>query len=204
MQHFAYLLINFLTILFPLLLSFDKKVHFYKRWRHLLPGLLITGTVFLVWDWYFTLKNVWSFNSQYIIGWNIMGLPIEEILFFITVPFSCVFIYECLQAYFPANSWKKVSTPVNVLLMLLSVYMLIQYHDRIYTVVTFSLLMLIVLYVQLSNWQFMGRFYQAFAVSLLPFYDHFYSMALLLMNIVLFEYYKKRDLRSSNERLAGV
>ncbi len=37
-----YLLINILTISIPLVLSFDKRVHFYTSWRYLIPAMLIT------------------------------------------------------------------------------------------------------------------------------------------------------------------
>lgn len=64
----AYLLINFLTIIFPLILSFDKKVQFYKKWKFVWPGLMITGLLYLIWDYIFTFNQVWSFNENYIIG----------------------------------------------------------------------------------------------------------------------------------------
>jgi len=37
----------------------------------------------------------------YLSGISIIGLPIEEILFFIVVPYSCIFIYENLVYFLP-------------------------------------------------------------------------------------------------------
>ena len=88
------------TLGFPLALSFDRKVAFYKKWKALLPGLLFTAMVFVIWDVWFTREGVWSFNPDYLIGVYILNLPIEEWMFFFVVPFACVFIYECLIAYF--------------------------------------------------------------------------------------------------------
>src|ERR1700761_1345965 len=99
--HYTYLLIDLLTLLFPLLLSFDKKVAFYKTWKYLWRGVLLTGIFFIVWDVLFTRLGVWSFNDAYILGIRIGGLPIEEWLFFIVVPYACAFIYSCLLAYLP-------------------------------------------------------------------------------------------------------
>ena len=96
---FTYLLINFLTIFFPIILSFDKRVQFFKSWKFIFPGLFITGLLFLLWDYVFTIYGVWSFNPDYIIGVYMLNLPLEEILFFVTVPFACIFIYECLNYY---------------------------------------------------------------------------------------------------------
>jgi lycopene cyclase domain-containing protein len=205
---YTYLLINLLTILFPVLLSFDKRVAFYKSWKYLFPALAITGLVFLFWDVLFTIYGVWSFNDQYITGIKFMGLPLEEILFFLTVPFSCVFIYACLNHYVKWQMSWSVSKSISNLLIGLSVAL-------------FAINLLIVLvYVLKTKW--LGRFYMAFVVSLFPFYivngiltawpvvlynntqnmgirigtipfeDHFYSMALLLMNVALLEYFRTR------------
>lgn len=99
--NFYYLGINLFTILFPLLLSFDKKVAFFKNWKPLFPAILIIGAIFIIWDIFFTVNGVWNFNPNYLSGISFLHLPIEEWLFFLTVPYACVFIYECLKAYLP-------------------------------------------------------------------------------------------------------
>jgi lycopene cyclase domain-containing protein len=70
---YTYLIINLLTIFFPVVLSFDKRVAFAKSWRFIWPGMAITGLLFLFWDVLFTIHGVWSFNAQYIIGLNSWG-----------------------------------------------------------------------------------------------------------------------------------
>jgi lycopene cyclase domain-containing protein len=220
---YAYLLINFLTIIFPGLLSFDKRVQFFKSWKYIWLGMAITGLMFLFWDVLFTLNGVWSFNNKYITGIRFFELPLEEILFFLTVPFSCIFIYACLNYYVTWSIPQAVSKVISVLLILLSAAMLVAYHNRLYTLVTFSLLLVLMILLQFvfkSRW--LSRFYMAYIVSLLPFYivngiltaipivmynnaeniamrvgtipveDHFYSMALLVMNVGFFEYFKGR------------
>lgn len=96
-----YLLLDGLTLLFPLLLSFDKKVAFYKSWKYLIYGFLIVGVPFIIWDVIFTEIGVWGFNADYLTGIKLYNLPIEEVLFFVVIPFSCTFIYACTKAYFP-------------------------------------------------------------------------------------------------------
>ena len=96
-----YLLLDGLTVLFPLALSFDKKVAFYKSWKYLIFGFLLVGIPFIIWDVIFTKIGVWGFNPDYLTGINLYNLPIEEVLFFVVVPFACTFIYACVKAYFP-------------------------------------------------------------------------------------------------------
>lgn len=220
---YAYLLINFLTIIFPVLLSFDKRVAFYKSWKFIWPGMGITGLVFLFWDVLFTVKGVWSFNPDYITGIRFFELPLEEILFFLTVPFSCIFIYACLNYYVSWSIPQVVSKWISNIMILLSGVMVVLYAGKLYTLVTFSLLLVLVFVLQyIINPVWLKRFYMAYVVSLLPFYivngiltsipivmynnaenigkrvgtipveDHFYSLALLLMNVAFFEYFKNK------------
>ncbi|MGB4397879.1 MAG: lycopene cyclase domain-containing protein [Daejeonella sp.] len=223
----SYLLINFLTILFPILLSFDSRVRFYESWKYTFPGLLITGVVFLIWDYLFTILDVWSFNPDYVMGAYILNLPIEEILFFITVPFACIFIYECLNYYIKKDLLAGVSRIISILLIITCITLLVMFYDRVYTLITFGLVLVVLSYVEFFQKANLGRFYLAFLVSLLPFYivngiltsipivmyndaenmafrvgtipfeDHFYSMSMLLINIRLFEYFKSRKTISS-------
>lgn len=220
---YTYLVINVLTVFFPVMLSFDKKIHFYKSWKYIWPGMAVTGLFFLFWDVLFTIKGVWSFNPQYIIGVTFWGLPLEEVLFFLTVPFACIFIYACLNYYVKWQIDARLTSIISSLVVMLSVLGLIFYYDRIYTAITFGLLLVLLLilqYVITARW--LSRFYLAYVVALVPFYivngiltsvpvviynnsqnmgkrvgtipieDHFYLMALLLMNIGFFEYFKTR------------
>ena len=222
-MEFSYLLINFLTIFFPIVLSFDKRVAFFKSWAYVFPGLLITGLLFLFWDYLFTIYGVWSFNLEYIIGFHILDLPIEEILFFITVPFACIFVYECLNYYVKPDLLKRFSSPISYFLIAFSILMLVLFYDRVYTLITFGLLAAVLIITEfVVKSTIMSRFYLAYLVSLIPFYlvnglltsipivmynntenmafrvgtipfeDHFYSLSMLLINILLFEYFRKR------------
>lgn len=222
-MRYSYLLLNLVTVLFPVALSFDKRVQFIKSWKFVFPAILITGLIFLFWDVLFTIKGVWSFNPRYITGLSIFHLPLEEVLFFFTVPFACIFIYACLNYYFPRRSPDVVTISLSSLIILLSIALLIIYYDRLYTTVTFGLTLALLVILQFTlkaNW--LPDFYRAYLVALVPFYiingiltsvpiviynnaqntafrvgtipfeDHFYLMALLLMNIGFFEYFKNR------------
>lgn len=95
----TYLLINIAIIFFPLILSFDKNLKFYKKVPYVLQSVAFISTAYIVWDVIATKRGDWAFNPEHLIGINILGLPIEEILFFITVPYSCIFIYETVCFY---------------------------------------------------------------------------------------------------------
>ncbi len=168
---YSYLLINFLSVIFPILLSFDGRVRFYKSWKYIWPGLLITGLLFLVWDIFFTVKGVWSFNPNYILGITLFNLPLEEILFFLTIPFSCIFIYACLNYYVKWQIPNRIIRIINNFLIAVSVAILLFFYNRLYTLINFGTLLLLLLFlVYVLKVKWLNRFYLAYFVSLIPFY----------------------------------
>lgn len=165
-----YLWINIGTIIFPLLLSFDKKVAFYKKVPTLLPSIIITALFFLVWDQWFTEMHIWGFNAIYLTGYYIGEIPIEEVMFFFTVPYACVFIYECLRAYIKKNeTFEELYRWFTLLFFGVSCTLLYWFNDRLYTAITCLVLSLILgTHLTVIRRRYMSWFYFAFLVSLIP------------------------------------
>jgi lycopene cyclase domain-containing protein len=169
-----YLLLDLGTLLFPLLLSFDRKVAFHRHWPRLFAGIGLIGGGFVIWDILFTRAGVWSFNPQYLIGPAAFGLPLEEYLFFLVVPYACVFIYACLLAYFPP--WHRKDKGLNVLPVLGVVLLMISviFRDRAYTFWACGLCGLLCLGIvafrhRLTHFR-ADLFLVAWAICLLPFF----------------------------------
>jgi lycopene cyclase domain-containing protein len=153
----------------PFAFSFDSKMRFYTRWKYFLPGLFFTAFFFLVWDYFKTKYGVWSFNDKYIVGIRFFGMPIEEYLFFFSIPYACTFIYESLCYYdkrrlFPNNT-KYVIWIASGLMFMSSFFFI----HRAYT---FSVLFLLGLTFPLSTFilkkEKLDRFLQMYLISIIP------------------------------------
>ncbi len=169
-SHYTYLVLDITSVLFPLALSFDKKVAFYKLWKYLFPAMFISGIFFILWDVLFTAQGVWSFNPEYITGINVFNLPIEEVLFFICVPYSCVFIYEVFNAYVKRDVLGTCGTRISILISVLSLMTCILFYDKTYTIVNAGICLALVLFATfIYKFRNLGRFYLAYFVSLIPF-----------------------------------
>ncbi|MEO7048287.1 MAG: lycopene cyclase domain-containing protein [Ferruginibacter sp.] len=171
--HYTYLLILMASVAGPLALSFDKKVAFYKKWKYLFPAMIIPALFYVAWDIFFTARGVWYFNEKYITGIKIAALPLEEVLFFMLVPYCCVFIYECVRIYFPNIKNKKVS---DVFLKMLAVVLLmgaIVFHHKYYSSWTFlfTSLFIIIVYVFRKYFKTFDAisFLVSYAIILIPF-----------------------------------
>lgn len=148
MWQYTYLAINFFTIIICFIFSFHPKIKFHRHFKAFLMSSVIVAIFFIAWDVWFTANGVWWFNDKYLVGKRLFGLPIEELLFFICIPFSCVFTYFCLDKFFKLD-WKPSIEKVFVIISIISCLILaILFKDKIYSFVTFltTAISLIVLY----------------------------------------------------------
>src|SRR5690606_34952443 len=96
--------------------------------------------------------------------------PVEEILFFICIPYACLFTYFALNNLiekdhlFPHQ--ELISSALIIILMIAGVYYIHHAYTATVFLLTAMLLALIMLKLRL---RFMGRFYVAFAALLIPF-----------------------------------
>ncbi|MCF8284178.1 MAG: lycopene cyclase domain-containing protein [Sphingobacteriales bacterium] len=170
MEKYYYLLIDVFSILFPFLFSFDKRVSFYKSWPGIFKGIIIGGLIFVVWDHYFTVQGIWSFNPKYITGIHIASLPLEEVLFFVFIPYSCIFIWHCVEYYFPNSPGKNYPKYIWAGLLGFSVFMIVNFHTEIYTLVTFTILSVLLIYYLFNPKPWHSSFLIGYVISLIPFF----------------------------------
>jgi len=167
---YLYLILNILTVGPVFLLSFDRKVGFYKRWHFLFPAIGIVGFVFIVWDVLFTSYGIWGFNERYLTGINLIHLPIEEWLFFITVPYATVFIYDCIKFYFPSWDISNTGSVIAVFLGIILVVFALLNLGKHYTYITFITLGFVLIFLTIIRSDFLGRFFVSYAIVLVPFF----------------------------------
>lgn len=99
-----YTKLDLLVLALPLALSFDHKVAFWRKWPRVFAAIAAVVAVFGAWDVWKTSAGVWGFNPQYAGAGRFLHLPRGEWLFFICVPYACLFILECVRAYFRDRS----------------------------------------------------------------------------------------------------
>jgi len=101
MKKHLYSLIAVGVLAGPLALSFDSSVHFWTHWPATGLALVLTGILYLFWDSLVVRRGDWSFNPTYTGKLRLFHLPLGEILFFVAVPYACLFLFEVVRAYFP-------------------------------------------------------------------------------------------------------
>lgn len=94
-----YFIVLLLCAAGPFVLSFSRKINFYKNPLKLLCSIAFPLVVFIAWDVIATQRGHWSFNNNYVTGLFIFNLPVEEILFFVVIPFCGLFSWEVVKYY---------------------------------------------------------------------------------------------------------
>ncbi|MGB1205277.1 MAG: lycopene cyclase domain-containing protein [Chitinophagales bacterium] len=170
MEKYLYISINFLTILVPFIRSFEPRVAYYKQFKALFSAIFCTGSFFIVWDILFTSWGVWGFNERYLSGFYMANLPLGECLFFLTVPYACIFIYEVLIYFVNEKYLVKKTTLINFLILLTLAFVAITNYDKIYPFTTAILAIgFLAIHSFFITKQKLAYFYLAFLVSLVPF-----------------------------------
>lgn len=129
---FTYLLINGFILAIPLALTFDKRTAYYRQIPAVGLSTGVVGACYLIWDVLVTARGEWSFNGKYLTGVHLLNIPLEEVLFFITVPYSCLFIYEVVL-YATKERFYKMSTPVLIAAIVLLMAAGMAVRDQGYT-----------------------------------------------------------------------
>jgi len=140
MKQYTYLLIDLGCIIIPLIASFYSKHSFFKEWKYFFPANILVGSLFLTWDYYFTEIGVWGFNPNYLTGLYFFNLPLEEVLFFICIPYACTFTYFALKHLLKAPIPASIHRWISALLIVVSIQVSYTFYPNWYTCSTFILL----------------------------------------------------------------
>jgi len=158
------------SVFVPFILSFDRKLQFWRQWKYLFPAIFVVAAIYIFFDVLLTQAGVWGFNPRYHSGLIIFGLPIEEWLFFVVIPYASIFLHDSVVLYFPhlkLNS--KESKTISVTLILFLTAIILFNTGKIYTVYIFSTLIAALLISLFCKSEIINHFYLTFILILVPF-----------------------------------
>lgn len=170
MERWYYLGLDALSIAFPLAASFEPRIAYWRKWRGLFTGMLVMMAVFIAWDALFTAHGVWGFSERYTLGVRFLHLPIEEWLFFIAIPYSCVYLYEVMRYAVQRDVLGAVARPLSMALIAVLLVVGVLHIHRVYTAVTFLSTAALLAGHVIARTPWLGRFYLGYAISLIPFF----------------------------------
>jgi lycopene beta-cyclase len=88
-----------LAVTLPLELVLRAGV--YRRPRRWLAALVPVFLVFNLWDWLAIRRGHWAYSPRYTTGVRLLGLPLEELVFFLVVPTCALLTYQAVTRLLP-------------------------------------------------------------------------------------------------------
>lgn len=166
-----YFLLNIATLSIPFIFSFHPKLKFYKLWKYFFPATFIMMAFFIPWDIIFTLNGFWGFNETYLSGIKLGTLPVEEWMFFICIPYACLFTVYSFKNLVPKFSFSNSTTSIiYYTLQTVLIVALIYFYDRWYTAVNFGYAVVLLAIVYNYKREALNTFLPVFLVLLIPFF----------------------------------
>ena len=168
---YLYLWLNIGSFIVPFLFSFHPRLKFYKKWKYFFPAVAIMMALFISWDVIFTNNGIWGFNELYISGYRILNLPIEEWLFFICIPYACIFTHYSLKHFFPRFILSdKILNVFYVTLLAILIISLWYLYDRLYTLVNFMYAIVLLSLIFNFRKKDLQLFLPTYFIILIPFF----------------------------------
>lgn len=169
-MNYTYLLVDLAALSIPLLFSFHPNIKLYKKWAFLWPAILLAAFPFVIWDSYFTQIGVWGFTPKYLLGSYILHLPVEELLFFVCIPYACLFTYFCFRIFLGNNFKLRYENQITNIILAITILLGVIFHDRLYTFYTavgLTAFLLLLKWVIKPKW--LSLFYYSHMFLLIPF-----------------------------------
>jgi lycopene cyclase domain-containing protein len=156
------------SIIVPLIFSFHNKIQFQKQWAAFFKANILVAIPFLIWDELFTRNEVWGFTNEHLIGAYLFNLPIEEILFFIIIPYCCTFTYEVFLKLKlkTRNITHSLTLGLGIIILLMGGL----FYNKIYTAVTFISLGVLLVILSVQKKEFINTFYLTYLVITASFF----------------------------------
>ena len=163
--YFKVLLFSFII---PFIFSFHQKIKFYKFFKQIAASLSLIGFFFIIWDIYFTKIGVWGFDKKHHSSIMLSNLPLEEVLFFLVIPFVCVFTYFVLSEKKVLNL--NINTTFLKLICILLIVLAVLFFKNAYTISVLILTILILLYIIYYRPDWIGYFFSMYLIiHIFPF-----------------------------------
>lgn len=206
-MNYTYLLLTILIFLLSLFLFRNRTLKSLKEWKFALSTALIMSILFMSLSQLLEHAYLITYNKHLITGFFVGGLPFEERLFCVVMPFAGLSIYSSLNVRFPDNNLDRFSLTVSNLLLGLCIAMVFFGYrlENLYDMCLYAALGLLILFIEYVNrLRFMYRFYRSWLTAIVLFYPVYfavtglphlpmYFMLIMLTSTYLMELFKSKS-----------
>ena len=97
-DRFQYLLLMGLCLVVTLPLELVLGARVWRQPRRLVSAMVVPVLLFVAWDMAAIARGHWTYNANYVTGWELPpNLPVEELAFFVVIPICGLLTYEAVR-----------------------------------------------------------------------------------------------------------
>lgn len=168
---FTYILVLLFAVIICFIASFNRRIQFNKEFVPFLKAAVLVAVPFIAWDIWFAAHGVWWFDNRYTLGVIIAGLPLEEWLFFLCIPFSCVFTYYCIDKFFKMEWLIGFNNLIVFVAFIVCSVVALLHFDKIYTLVTAIATIATLIYLHfIARAEWISKATMVYAILMLGFF----------------------------------
>jgi lycopene cyclase domain-containing protein len=108
--HLAYAAVLVFIVAGSVWLELALRTRVLVRTRRLGLAVAPVVAVMVAWDWYAITRGQWRFSPTATLGWLVGRLPVEELAFFVVVPFAAVLTFEGVRS---VTGWRAGDEPLD-------------------------------------------------------------------------------------------
>jgi len=116
-QNYWYLLILLVLAGLTLFLFIKKSIVFIMEFKYMLPAVIFSGTIFIMLNIRFLQAGIISYNENFLIGKNILNLPLEEWLFLLVISLFAFSVYILVNVKFEKFEKPNLFYIISILLL---------------------------------------------------------------------------------------
>ena len=170
-KNLTYLFLQLIYLVVPVVLSFKSNMRFTFRLRYLIPAVVFSGAIFVMWNMRFDQLGIWNYNPDYITGIYLVNVPVEEWVSFLLIPFSVAYIFDWLKIKLEKFGQQNIFVAISLLLFAGLGILAYFFRRNMFSFFTFFLTAIYLGYTVFRN-RFKKNyavFYAAFGITLFPF-----------------------------------
>lgn len=171
LKNLTYLLLQLSYLLIPFVLSVSSKVRTVFQLRYLLPAVVFTGLIFVMWNMRFIELGIWNYNYDYLTGIELLEIPIEEWLSFLIVPISAAYIFDWAKSKIEQFNRQNIFVAISLVLFILLGVLAYIFRKNMFSFFTFFLTTIYLGYTVFRNRfkQHYAALYVSWLAILIPF-----------------------------------
>lgn len=170
-KDFTYIAVVLSVLLVSVGFSFGRQTRFLGKLKYFFPSVAFSGAIYALWTMRFAELGIWNYNPDYITGIKLFRVPIEELLFILTVSYFSMLIFETVKTRFRRFNKPNFFLALSFVLLVGFGLLAFFYRQKLYTFFTFFLLAIYFGYTVFRNRfkKHYTSFYLAYFISLVPF-----------------------------------